>query len=85
MSRRSEAIRQVAAYVSFLLLTLWLAAHCTGCAELLGRAPAAFDVAAYKAALDACREEGKRVNSLAVYTQCADEADRRHGLKDGGI
>lgn len=85
MSRRSGAIRQAAAYGSILLLALWILCQCTACAELLGRAPAAVDVNAYRNALTECRTEGKRADSLAVYEACANRADARYGLKDGGI
>lgn len=60
-----------------------LAIALSGCA-LFSRGPGAIEVADYKFALDACREDGKRAGSYAVYEQCAREADVRFGLKDGG-
>jgi hypothetical protein len=44
------------------------------------RLKAAADLAVYRQALLDCKEEGKDAGSLAVYTQCADEVDRRYGF-----
>lgn len=44
------------------------------------RLKAAADLAVYRQALLDCKDEGKDAGSLAVYTRCADEVDRRHGF-----
>lgn len=40
------------------------------------------DVAGHTKRLKECRDEGKDAGSMAVYIQCADEADRH--FMDGG-
>ena len=44
------------------------------------RLKAAADLAVYRQALLDCKDEGKDAGSLAVYTRCADEVDRRYGF-----
>lgn len=41
------------------------------------------DLAGYQADLLVCKAEGKDAGAYAVYEQCAKEADRKHGKKDG--
>ncbi len=43
------------------------------------------DVAGHSLALRECRAEGRDAGSYLVYSQCADEADWKFGLKDGGL
>jgi hypothetical protein len=47
------------------------------------RLKAAADLAVYRQQLVDCKAEGKDAGSLAVYTRCADEVDRRHGFGGG--
>lgn len=81
--RRERAIRQVVGTVLALFAVFGLVAHCVGCSP--SRGVAAADVALYERELDQCLREGRAAHSLAVYTQCANEVDRRHGVKDGGL
>lgn len=83
MNRRTLAIRQFVAAALALLGVLFLVAKCTGCAQA-PRAVGALDTVAYERELDECLKEGRAAKSLTVYTQCANEADKRHGVKDGG-
>ncbi len=59
-------------------IALLILASCTPAAVEAGA-----HVAGHAAALTDCRAIGKDAGSYAVYTDCADDADRRYGL-DGG-
>lgn len=62
-----------------------MVAVATGCAALGPRVAGAADTAAYERELDDCLKEARDAGRvLAVYDQCAREADIRHGVKDGG-
>lgn len=64
-----------------LLICLTLA----GCAAAGARAMSAADVALYDKELDDCLVEARDAGrSLAVYDQCAREADVRHGKREAG-
>lgn len=79
---RRERINPVTilGYIGLALLVVWLFAHATGC----DRARYALDAASYERELDACLVDARDAGrSLAVYEQCASEADRRHGVDAG--
>lgn len=83
--RRTIAIRQTLAAALALGAALALVAHLTGCGLWGERAIYAADTAVYERELDACLVEARDAGrSLAVYEQCAREADVRHGARDAG-
>ncbi len=84
MTRTQTNLREFLAACGLLLVGLLLVAHCTGCGLWGKRAAAAVDTASYERDLDECLKEGRAARSLAVYETCAKEADRKHGVKDGG-
>lgn len=70
---------------AILVIATGIARLVAGCAAVTSdRAHRALDVAGHSAALAECRSEGKDAGSYAVYGRCADEADRKFGLVDGG-
>lgn len=81
-SRKTIAIRQAVAVGFALFAAAFVVGHCVGCTP--AQVGAGIDVAGHTAALAECRAEGKDAGSYAVYGRCADEADRKYGLLDGG-
>ena len=69
----------------FLGGILLLFGHCTGCAHLLERAPAAVNTAKYERDLDDCLQQAHKVDAgrFAFYESCANRVDKAHA-KDGG-
>ena len=83
--RRSIAVRQFVAWSLAVFAALYVVAHCGGCGIWGARAVAAVETAAYERDLDSCLVEGRRAHSLAVYEQCANEMDIKHGVsRDAG-
>ncbi len=78
MRRNTQAVRKFFATALAVFAALFVIAKCTGCAA----AAPALDVAGHSLALAKCREVGKDAGSYAVYSMCADDADRRY--MDGG-
>lgn len=82
--RRSMGERQFIATSLALLAALAVIGHCAGCGVWGERAKIAAEASLYERELDECLREGRAARSLAVYMQCAHEADVRHGVADGG-
>ncbi len=84
MTRRQEGLKQFFMLVGLLLLGLWAASHLRchllgGADTTVQRAAGALNVEQYRKALDVCVEEGKDAGSMAVYSRCAAEADKKYG------
>ena len=61
------------------------AAVLTGCASASTQAKRAAVTGGHAEELKECRDEGQESGSYAVYQRCADEVDRKYGIrKDGG-
>lgn len=84
MTRERFDVRGFVGVALMLFAALFVIGHCVGCGLWGQRAAGAVDVADYERDLDACLKEGRAARSLAVYEACAREADRTHGVKDGG-
>jgi hypothetical protein len=82
--KRIEGVKQFLEAVGLVLLALYVVAHlrCAlfgGADTTVQRAAGALNVEQYRKALDVCVDEGKDAGSMAVYSRCATEADKKYG------
>ena len=76
-------MRDALGLAGVVLLIAWIVMHLAGC-WLWPHAAITAEAAVYERELDACLVEARDAGrSMAVYDQCAREADKRHNL-DGG-